>query len=109
MSLDIYLEDDFSEPVRPEIYWANITHNLGAMARAAGIYEILWHPPTGTIARELIEPLRTAIERMEENPLAFSVFDSPNGWGTYKNFVPWLRNLLCACEENPTATIRVSI
>lgn len=40
MSLDVYLK-----AVRPaEVFSANITHNLGAMAEAAGIYRHLWRP-----------------------------------------------------------------
>lgn len=47
------------EPVRTvvdeesrTIYSANITHNLGQMARAAGIYEALWRPAAMDPARK---------------------------------------------------------
>lgn len=37
MSLDVSLME-----VKPtEVFWSNITHNLGKMAKAAGIYEAL--------------------------------------------------------------------
>lgn len=40
MSLDIYLESS-----DPSFWWsANVTHNLGKMAAAAGIYEAMWRP-----------------------------------------------------------------
>lgn len=38
----------------------------------------------------------------------FRAYDSPNGWGTYDNFVPWLEKYLAACEEYPDAEVRVS-
>ncbi len=33
---------------------------------------------------------------------------SVNGWGTYKNFVPWVAKYLAACEEYPDADVSVS-
>lgn len=34
--------------------------------------------------------------------------NSPNGWGTYKYFVPWLEKYLAACKEYPDAVVEVS-
>ena len=44
-----------------ELFNANITHNLGEMARKAGIYHYLWRPEEIdiTFASELIDPLIT--------------------------------------------------
>jgi hypothetical protein len=106
MSLDIWLT-----AVRPSIvYEANITHNLGAMAGEAGIYKHLWRPDEVPIktAGELIEPLRLAIASMEADPQRFEKHDAANLWGTYGQFVPWLKRLLVACEEYPEATVGVS-
>lgn len=48
MSLDVYLYIEIdtggSEPHHVDLYDANITHNLSAMADAAGIYYALWRP-----------------------------------------------------------------
>lgn len=112
MSLDIYLT---TEPCptcgRAEtVFDANITHNLGHMARVAGVYDCVWRPDENGIERalELIEPLRAGIAAMKDDPDRFRVFDSPNGWGLYENFLPWLEKLLEACEKHPTAHIAVS-
>ena len=107
MSLDIYLTA--ARPVT--VFDANITHNLNNMADEAGIYDILWHPDENGIetAEQLIEPLRAAIEDMETNPKQYKQFNAQNGWGTYKQFLPWLRRLLKACKENPDATVSVWI
>lgn len=104
MSLDVILE-----AVRPTtIYSANITHNLTKMADAAGIYMHLWRPDELGItkARELIEPLRAGLARLVANPVHFKQYDSPNGWGLYEHFVPFVRKYLQACEENPDADVR---
>lgn len=96
------------EPV--EVYSANITHNLARMANAADIYEALWCPEDVgfTKAKQLIEPLTKGLELMRSDPAKFKAFNSPNGWGLYENFVPWVARYLRACEEYPEARISVS-
>ena len=106
MSLDVYLRE--MQPV--EVYDANITHNLGAMAKAAGIYQHLWRPDEIgiTFAHQLIEPLREGLERLEANPIVFAQFNPANGWGSYDGLVEFVRQYLAACEANPNATVNVS-
>lgn len=113
MSLDVYL----TSPKCPtcghsetEYFSANITHNLGAMAREAGIYEACWRPEEIGIthATQLIEPLRSGIAQMKADPARFEKHNSPNGWVLYKNFLPWLERYLEACEANPDADVSVS-
>lgn len=106
MSLDVYLE-----VVQPTIvYEANITHNLGRMAEAAGIYKHLWRPEEIdiTTAGQLIAPLTAGLARLEADPMQFKQYDAANGWGLYEHFVPFVRKYLAACIENPNATVRVS-
>lgn len=107
MSLDVYLE---GPPVPQEVYWANITHNLGRMANEAGIYEHLWRPGEIGIekAAQLIEPLTAGLALMKSDPARFKAFDASNGWGTYEHFLPWIEKYLEACRENPDATVKVS-
>jgi len=112
MSLDIYLSDQPCPTCghSEEVFWCNITHNLGKMAVAAGIYGVVWRPEKHGItkAEMLIESLRAAIAEMEANPDVYRAFDSPNGWGMYEHFVPWLRAYLAACEKWPNAQVRAS-
>lgn len=92
-------------------HWQNITHNLWKMADAAGVYGVLWSPKENNVkfARSLIKPLRQAIKVMKADPDKFRAFNAKNGWGTYDDFVPWLQELLEACEERPWARVRVSV
>ena len=106
MSLDVWLEE-----VKPtEVFEANITHNLNEMADKAGIYKHLWRPEEINIskAKELIEPLTKALKDMKARPDYYKQFDSPNGWGLYIHFVPWIEKYLNACIEHPEALIGVS-
>lgn len=91
-------------------YSSNITHNLGQMASAAGIYMHLWRPDELKInkAVDLIEPLRKGLALLKSDPKEFKKFNAPNGWGLYENFVPFVENYLKACEEHPEAIVRVS-
>jgi len=106
MSLDVYLT-----VVQPtEVFWANITHNLGKMAEEAGIYKHLWRPEELGItkAKELIEPLEKGLALMKSDPKRFEKFNSPNGWGLYENFVPWITRYIIACKEYPDADVSIS-
>lgn len=96
--------------MRQEFYSANYTHNGNRMADAAGIYQALWRAEENGItkASQLIEPLRAGLAAMIADPERFKKFDSPNGWGKYERFVPWVRKLLAACVDYPDANVRTS-
>jgi hypothetical protein len=106
MSLDVYL----TATVPTTVFSANITHNLNSMAEAAGIYEYLWRPDELGITKagELIAPLEKGLRKMKRNPKRYKLFNSPNGWGTYDDFVPWIEEYLAACKQYPQAEIEVS-
>lgn len=117
MSLDVYLYASKSCPncgfeldTENEVYNSNITHNLGKMAEAAGIYMELWRPEEIEITRahQLIAPLCKGFDKMASDPEYYHQFDSPNGWGRYVHFIPWLKAYIDACRENPGAFVRVS-
>lgn len=121
-----------SVEVNEELYSANITHNLGEMASKAGIYDALWRPyrlrkewkkikelndyeaevkfenETKLIAEELIPYLIKGLKKLKERPKYYEKFNSENGWGTYKHFVPFVQKYLNACEKYPEAEVNVS-
>lgn len=105
MSLDVYLTNDPCPHCgRGDDSWsANITHNLGRMAHAAGIYTAVWRPEECGIvtAAEIADVLRPALEDMRARPEYYRQFDAENGWGTYDQFVPWLDEYLHQCEAWP--------
>ena len=93
-----------------QVYEANITHNLAAMAKAANLYDVIWHPDNNGItkARELIEPLKKGLDLLLSDSNKFKMYNSPNGWGTYADFITFISLYLTACTENQDATISVS-
>lgn len=119
MSLDVYLTRSkwisydegktYTEEIE-EVYWANITHNLNIMAGEAGIYEALWLPEEigKTNASEIVELLEKGLADLKARPEYFKKFNSPNGWGMYEHFVPFVEKYLEACKEYPYAIINVS-
>ena len=112
------------------VYDANITHNLGTMADKAGIYEALWRPHrlkenynipendhnaeyefedvNTTIAKDIIPIIEKGLSDLKSRPEYFETFNSDNGWGLYKNFVPFVEKYLEACKEYPDAIVVVS-
>lgn len=106
MSLDVSLYDEKQH----EVYSSNITHNLGQMAQAAGIYTHLWRPEEIGVnkAWALIPPLMEGLKLLKADPAKFEAFNSPNGWGLYEHFVPFVEEYLDACIANPGASVSVS-
>lgn len=96
---------------RTMVFDTNITHNLNKMAEAVGIYKYLWHPEQVgvTHAQQMIAPLRAGLAQLKADPARYETFSAPNGWGTYAQFVPWVEQVLAACEANPDAEISVSV
>lgn len=135
MSLDVYLKRrkwisyDAGKTLTEEdetVYDANITHNLGTMADKAGIYEALWRPhrlkkdynehnaeykfeeENITIAKDIIPIIEKGLSDLKSRPEYFETFNSDNGWGLYKHFVPFVEKYLQACKEYPDAIVVVS-
>ena len=106
MSLDVSL----SEMKLTEIYDRNITHNLGAMAEAAGIYKYLWRPDEIGVfkAEQLVLPLTEGLARLKADPEKFKAMNPPNGWGDYDGLVDFVKEYRDACEANPNATVKAS-
>jgi len=112
------------------IYNANITHNLAEMAGRAGIYEALWRPHrlkpdynipekdydaewefednSTTFAKDIIPLLERGLADLKSRPEYFEQFNSSNGWGTYKHFVPFVEEYLNACKKHPDSIVKVS-
>ena len=124
MSLDFYIEsplkkkhcecrecgDEHEHWTSDQYFSRNITHNLGRMAQEAGIYDALWHPENLNITRagDLAPIIHAGLEKMEDNPEHYKQFNSPNGWGLYEHFVPFVRACFAACEDNPEGIVRTS-
>ena len=104
---DVVKENEFETAC---VFDANITHNLNKMADEAGIYEACWRPEEigATKASDIIPILEKGFEDMKARPEHFKKFDSENGWGTYKDFLPWVKSYLNACMKYPDAIIEVS-
>ena len=92
------------------VYNVNITHSLREIAKKAFIYKHLWRPEgLGFIkAGELIEGLEKGLKELKGNPEYYKKFNSPNGWGMYEHFVPFVGEYLNACKEYPNAIICIS-
>lgn len=113
MSLDltVYFDVDTGKSVERYVVGDfNYTHNCGTMAAKAGIYEVVWRPEEIGIefAGQVIEPLEKGIRLMESDPARFEKLNPSNGCGSYKTFLPFLKEYLEVCREYPKAKINAS-
>ena len=109
MSLDFYLVKRCTcREMEEELFWKNITHNLGKMAAEAGIYKCLWHPEEETKAKDIIGNLEDGLKKLKDDPQHYRKFDNPGGWGKYENFVNFVEVVLDACIEFPDAEVVTS-
>lgn len=138
MSLDVYLHrkrylsydegKTYSKDLE-QVYWANITHNLGKMAHHAGIYEALWRPytlhpeyvkkenhqeeydfkeSTEILACQIAEPIKVGLERLVNGRKTFERFNPENGWGSWDGLVKFCKQYLDALIEFPNSIVTVS-
>jgi hypothetical protein len=105
VSLDVYLE--LVQPVA--VFDANITHNLGAMAREAGVYLACWRPEEigAEKAADIVPVLTEGLRLLREDPDRFKALNPENGWGDYEGLVNFVQSYRDACMESPEAAIRV--
>ena len=130
MSLDVYLKDPTATYNKDDLYWSNITHNLWDMADKAWIYEALWRPhrliewynipekdydaeyefekQQNIKASFIIPYLEKWLKDLKKRQKHYEKFNSPNWWGTYEHFVPWIEKYLEACKEFPDSIIWIS-
>lgn len=113
MSLDVDLM--VTQPV--SVYEANITHNLGEMARAVELsngmtlYQVLWRPDEQEglkFARDISELLDEGCNILLSDPEKFKKFNPENGWGSYDGLVSFVYRYRNACWETPDAELRIS-
>lgn len=106
MSLDVYL----TKLMPSTVFDGNITHNLGGMADAAGLYMVMWRPEELNLTRaeQLIPLLEAGLAVLEADPEKFQAMNPENGWGSYEGLVKFTRDYLAACREHPDAQVSVS-
>jgi len=138
MSLDIYLykkkyvsydkgatytEED------EQVYWSNITHNLGLMASKSGLYEALWRPykllpnyvdtddnnveyefeeNNIVYGKDIIDILESGYEELKNNKEHYLQFNPANGWGSYDGLLEFTEEYIKAIKENPDTFIKTS-
>ena len=112
MSLDVDLM-----VVQPtSVYSANITHNLGKMARQVKLsngmtlYDILWRPDEQEglkFAKDISELLNEGWNILLSDPEKFKKFEPDNGWGSYEGLEKFVYKYRNACWDNPEAELKI--
>lgn len=89
-----------------EVFEGNITYNLTAMARAAGLYDCFFNSQD-LKASAIINSLREGLHKLKLEPEKYKQYNPENGWGNYEVLVEFVGNYLNACYKYPDATVRV--
>ena len=107
MSLTLY----FLQTREVEEASCNITHNLHDMAKALGVYELLWQPENtpDMKAKDILPEINRAITKLVSNQEKYMVYESPNGWGTVNGMLKFLQKVRTACEEFPESRLKASV
>ena len=102
MGLSVYIKGD-------HLFQRNITHNVGKMAKEAGLYEVLWRPEELGIsyAEQMIVPLEKGLSCLHDDPEKYKKFNPENGWGSYESLVKFVEKYLYACRTHPNKEIFV--
>jgi hypothetical protein len=116
MSLDVDLL-----VTKPTSVWTrNITHNLGAMAKAVVVdpdkdipltlYDVLWRPEEHdlVLAHEIVDYLDLGWNMLMAEPEKYKAFNPENGWGNYEGLCDFVYHYRNACWDNPFAELSVS-
>ena len=90
------------------IFSLNITHNLNKLADAANFYKQLWHLEGITTCEDLLPHIEAGIVELESNPTKYKQFSAKNNWGTYEQFLPWLKDLAEKLKIEPTSNLFIS-
>lgn len=90
------------------VFHYNITHNLSAMANAAGLYNVLWRPEEigVTKAVQLIDPLSIGLHALQVSESDMKKLNPSNNWGDYEGLVQFVEHYLEACRSYPDADVR---
>lgn len=106
MSLDITV----SAVVHTNIFDLNITHNLAAMAKEAGLYQVMWRPEEIGIKKcsQALPLLLDGLNALKTRKEDMLKHNPPNGWGTYDDFVKIVTGYAVVCKNNPDGEISVS-
>ena len=88
-------------------YEANYTYNVSAMFFEAFPGKDGIRGLDGRTGEDCQEPLRVAIQAMEDNPGKYKTMNPDNGWGDYHGALDLLRELRGWCVAAPNATMAV--
>jgi hypothetical protein len=102
MGLAIYLSNSNGTH-----FGQSITHNLRTMAISAGVYECLWNGH-GMTAGQVESILWDGIVDMLKRKDFYKQLEPSNKWGTYEDFLSFIKELHLECAINPDSIIIVS-
>lgn len=108
MSLDIYIVPNPCPHCKrgDESIDVNITYNLSAMWRAAGLPFSEREAFDDKPLADSMPAIRAGLAALLTDPPKFRAMSPPNGWGTYEGLIKAVRRVIAAGEDHPNALVR---
>lgn len=106
MSYDIGLNTKVNGKLYRVVDVGNYTSNIRGMFDEAFERDD-WKFLNGYPCKDATPLISKAIERMEANPQHYENFNPKNNWGNYSSALPFLKEFLEHCKENPDLIIEI--
>ena len=110
MSIDIDLTINTGIMETSVVVVGDMTHNVQPMWRKAiketSDLDMNLCDFNGWIASDAHLIIKKALDHMRKNTEEYTPMNPENGWGSYETAVDYLSDLLIACIDHPTCTIR---
>jgi hypothetical protein len=91
-----------------QLFRGSITHNLISMARAAGLYDVVWCPEENgiVVGQDLIPYLEKGLKELRDNESKYAEYNPYNGWGDYETLIIFIEKYLDACIMYPRGIVK---
>lgn len=107
MSYDIDVTVDHGDGYTTTVYDGEITFNVRTMLVEAGLPDSLRSLDSLTAA-EAQDQVYEAWKELRTRPSHYRPLQASNGWGTYDQLVPWIKELYIALRTHPRGVVHVS-
>lgn len=103
----------YLDVIRPTVAFScPIPDDFEALASAAGLGQILYHPYqlSITVAGDMIPLLQSGLDQLLDasRRAEFQLLEPAEGWGPLEALTELVGRLLLACQDNPGAVIRIT-
>lgn len=107
MSFEISLYYQVEPNEKAFVYDDNMTSNVYAMAKEAGILSVINGESNDKAVTEIVDTIKSGYADMLSRPDVYEAIEGANNWGTYDQFLLFVADLLRACAKYPNSRLLI--